>query len=152
VDGKSRTLAAEDFLGSPLDTMREEDEIMVAVVLEDAANTGSAYQKWGLVTDSLPVVNVCCSVTLDAAGVCTSARLVLGALPSGPVRIAAAENALIGASVDDAAAVANALTTAAQEADFDDEATADTEYKKVLLGKIGGQVITTAFERAKGAT
>ena len=44
-----RTLAAEDFIQSPLETAREANEILVSVDLPAApARTGSAYKKWGL--------------------------------------------------------------------------------------------------------
>ena len=63
--GKRRTLPAEEFLGGPLETARQPDEILLAVVLpRAAAKTGSAYKKWGLVTDALPVVGVCAFVEL----------------------------------------------------------------------------------------
>ena len=51
----SRTLAADDFIGGPLETAREDDEILVSLNLAaPPAHTGSAYKKWGLVTDALP--------------------------------------------------------------------------------------------------
>ena len=39
--GERRILNAEDFLGWPLETECQDDEIMLAVILEDKANTGS---------------------------------------------------------------------------------------------------------------
>src|ERR1700741_3813915 len=52
-----RSLLAEEFLQSPLETARHDDEIVVAVTLPSPAkSSGSAYKKWGLVTDALPVV------------------------------------------------------------------------------------------------
>lgn len=150
-NGDQRFLDAGEFLGWPLETEREDDEIMVAVHLDDTENTGSAYKKWGLVTDSLPVVNICCSITVDASGACSAATLVLGALSTGPGRIAQAESALTGARSTDTQSIRKALAIAATEANYESEATADSDYKAILLDDIGQQVITTAFARAQGA-
>ena len=64
--GGARHLPAHEFLGSPLETAREDEEMLVSLNLPTAlANTGSAYKKWGLGTDALPVVGVCASITTD---------------------------------------------------------------------------------------
>ena len=56
-DGATRTLAAEDFIGGPLETAREDNEILTAITIPAArGSAGSAYKKWGLVTDALPVI------------------------------------------------------------------------------------------------
>ena len=58
--GGKRSLLAEEFLQSPLETARRDDEIVVAITVPAPPKScGSAYKKWGLVTDSLPVVGVC---------------------------------------------------------------------------------------------
>ena len=55
-----RSLCAEEFLQGPLETARGDDEIVVAVTLPAPRQScGSAYKKWGLVTDALPVAGVC---------------------------------------------------------------------------------------------
>lgn len=119
---------------------------MTAILLPAApANTGSAYQKWGLVTNALPVVSMGVSVSLDGDTI-SSARIVLGSLGGGPARMAEAEAALAGQTVDFTAAI----DAAADAADFDDEQSADADYKRVLLHKIGAEAIARAVERAKG--
>lgn len=141
-----RLLAAEEFLGGPLETEREENELMTAVILQDApANTGSAYQKWGLVTNALPVVSMGVQVTVTD-GAISAARVVLGSLSDGPARMPEAEAALIGQSTDFTAAI----DAAADAADFEDEQSADADYKRVLLHKIGAEAIARAVSRARG--
>lgn len=153
VDGSSRTITVEDFLGAPLETTRSDHELMIAVQFEAAtAGTGSAYKKWGLVTDSLPVVNICVSITVDADGACRDARVVLGALSTGPRRISSAETALVGLKSADTAGIDHVLAVAADEAEFESELVADADYKIVLLNKIGREVIASAFARARGET
>lgn len=68
----SRKVLADDFIGGPLETAREDDEILVSLNLAVApVNTGSAYKKWGLVTDALPVIGVAVMITTEGSGVCT---------------------------------------------------------------------------------
>ena len=144
--GGTRTLSAEEFLCGPLETEREDNELMTAIMLPTApAHTGSAYQKWGLVTNALPVVSIGISVTLDGDTI-SSARLVLGSLSDGPARMTKAEAALIGQSTDFTAAI----DAAANAADFEAEDSADAEYKRALLHKIGLDAIGRAVARAKG--
>ena len=88
-----RSLLAEKFLQGPLQTARRDDEIIVAVTLPVAPMTcGSAYKKWGLVTDALPVVGVCASVELGDDRRCRVARLAIGGLATGPRRAEAGES------------------------------------------------------------
>lgn len=82
-----RSLLAEAFLQGPLETARRDDEIVVAVTLPAASMMcGSAYKKWGLVTDALPVVGVCAFVELGDDRRCRVARLAIGGLATGPRR------------------------------------------------------------------
>jgi hypothetical protein len=59
--------------------------------VEAAGRGGSAYKKWGLVKDALPVVGVCVAVTLDSNDRCATARVALAGLSAGAHRATAAE-------------------------------------------------------------
>lgn len=147
--GARRTLAAEEFIGSPLETAREEGEILVSIQLPAVqAKAGSAYKKWGLVTDALPVVGVCAFIRLDRSGACDSARFAVGGLASGPRRSQAAEAALKGVKAGDKAAVAAAAKAAADEIETQGDLWADKAYRKQLIKALGADVIGTAFARA----
>lgn len=149
--GTRRMVKAESFLKGAFETDRAADELLVAVHLgPPSARTGSAYRKWGLVTDALPVVNICVSLELGTGGICTAARVALGARAEGPARALAAEAALAGASRGDRRAIDAALDAAADAADYQPELSADAPYKKVLLRKIGREAVATAFARAMG--
>jgi carbon-monoxide dehydrogenase medium subunit len=148
-NGGSRTLSAEEFLGSPLETARADGEILRSIKLPAAAaRAGSAYKKWGLVTDALPVIGVCVYLQLDAGGGCSSARFAVGGLASGPRRSTAAENALNGAKAGDQDAIAAAAAAAAGEIDTQDDHWADSAYRKQLIRALGAEVIATALARA----
>ena len=148
--GARRSLAAEDFLGGPLETAREDNEIVTAITIPlTGGNAGSAYKKWGLVTDSLPVIGVC--VALEVAdGHCTGARVAVGGLATGPQRASAAEAALVGVAAGDADAIAAAMDAAAGEIETQQDLWADSDYRKQLIRSLGAEVTRNAFARATG--
>ncbi len=144
-----RRLSADDFLGAPLETAKEENEILAAVELpEPKANAGSAYAKWALLSDGLPVIGVCVYLECDGAGVCTSARVAVGGLAGGPTRSGAAEAALVGLSGSDSAGIAAALDAAAGEIETQGDLWADPAYRKQLIRSKGSAVAAKAFARA----
>ena len=147
--GGKRSLLAEAFLQSPLETARLDDEIVVAVTLPAPPKScGSAYKKWGLVTDALPVVGVCAFIDLGNEGRCHVARLAVGGLATGPRRAKAGEKALIGVPATDVSAISEAAETAAASTETQSDMWADAEYRKKLIGTLAREVITTAFARA----
>jgi aerobic carbon-monoxide dehydrogenase medium subunit len=147
---RKRTLLAEEFLRGPLETARHDDEIVVAVTLPTPAkSSGSAYKKWGLVTDALPVVGVCAFIELDNDGRCRAARLAVGGLATGPRRAEAGEKALIGVSAIDASAISEAAKAAAST-DTQSDMWADAEYRKKLIETLTRDVVVAAFARAGG--
>ncbi|MCP3371822.1 FAD binding domain-containing protein [Bradyrhizobium cajani] len=149
--GRRRMVEARAFLKGPLETDRSSDELLIAIHLGPAAaRTGSAYRKWGLVTDALPVVNICVSLEVGADHICREARVALGARSEGPTRVEAAELALRGVRKGDVRAIDAALDAAAEAADYQSDLWADAPYKKVLLRKIGREAVTVAFARASG--
>jgi aerobic carbon-monoxide dehydrogenase medium subunit len=147
----NRTVLAEEFLQGPLETARHDDEIVVAVTLPaPAKSSGSAYKKWGLVTDALPVAGVCAFIELDKNGRCQLARLAVGGLATGPRRANAAEKALIGVSGTNASLISEAAETAAASTETQSDIWVDAEYRKKLIGTLAREVVTTAFARAEG--
>ena len=149
--GGSRTLSADDFLGGPLETAREDDEILVSLNLPAApANSGSAYKKWGLVTDALPVIGIAVMIGTDGSGACSSARVAVGGLGDGPRRSGAAESGLKGASAGDGDAIAAALQAASDEIETQSDMWADADYRKQLIRSLGADAVASAFARAAG--
>ncbi len=147
-DGERR-LSADDFLGAPLETARQENEILCTVELPIApAGSGSAYQKWALLTDGLPVIGVCVHVECDSSRLCTAARVAIGGLAGGPTRSAAAESALVGTSADDPEGIAAAMAAAADEIETQGDLWADPAYRKQLIRAKGSEVAATALARA----
>jgi carbon-monoxide dehydrogenase medium subunit len=148
--GQKRMLPTEQFLRGPLETARREDEILLAVALpRAAAKSGSAYKKWGLVTDALPVIGVCAFVEVEDGDRCRRARLAVGGLASGPRRAKAGEEALVGVSSADGEAISAAADAAATATEVQSDMWADSSYRKALIAALAREVIATAFTRAR---
>lgn len=144
--GDTRRLSADDFLVGPLETEREEDEILIDILFENTARTGSAYQKWGLVTDALPVVGVCARLTRNG-DTCSTARIAFSGLANGAERCTPAEDALTNKTLS-ADTIQTALRAAAENMDIQSDQWADTSYRQRLIHTIGEQVIARAWQRA----
>jgi aerobic carbon-monoxide dehydrogenase medium subunit len=145
--GAARVLSADDFLLGPLETDREEDEILVDIHFENVAQSGSAYKKWGLVTDSLPVVGVCASVTRDG-DTCTQARLSFSGLTNGAERCMEAEALLKGKPFNQDS-ISAALSAAAENMETQSDQWADASYRERLMHTLGETVLNLAWQRAE---
>ena len=88
------------------------------------------------------------SVTLDAGGVCTDARVVLGAVAPTAILVPEAAAALIGRTLDEAALAA--LDQAARRAckPIDDKR-GTIEYRTKVAGVMARRAAAIAYERAR---
>jgi carbon-monoxide dehydrogenase medium subunit len=146
-----RSLPAQEFIGAPLETARKDDELLISLELPaPPANAGSAYRKWSLVSDGLPVIGACVYVETDASGACTKARVGFGGLASGPKRSPAAAAQLVGCKVGDEKVVSRAMAAAAKELETQGDLWADPAYRSHLIGALGAKMASTALRRASG--
>ena len=97
----------------------------------------------------IAVVGAGISVTLDPGGVCTDARVVLGAVAPTAILVPDAAAVLIGRRLDDAALAS--LDHAAQCAckPIDDKR-GTIEYRTKVAGVIARRTAVIAYERARG--
>jgi aerobic carbon-monoxide dehydrogenase medium subunit len=95
----------------------------------------------------IAVVGAGVSLTLDAGGVCTDARIVLGAVAPTAVLVADAATALIGTKVDEKALAAlDAAVRRACKPITDKRGT--IEYRTKVAGVMARRAATIAYERA----
>lgn len=150
--GQTRSVPAHEFLGTPLETDRKPDEILLSLELpRPPKSAGSAYSKWALVTDGLPVVGVCVYVETDGSGGCSRAQVAFGGLASGPKRAPAAEKRLVGCRAGDAQQLQEAMAAGAAELETQSDLWADSGYRKHLMRMMGAEVAATALRRAGGS-
>jgi carbon-monoxide dehydrogenase medium subunit len=98
-----REVPVEDIVTGPGQTSLARDEIVVAVNLPPRpARSGDAYLRFIPRTEmDIAVVGAGVSLTLGEDGLCSHARVALGAVAATPLLVPEAAEALIGTSVDE---------------------------------------------------
>ena len=144
-----RVVPVESIVTGPGRTSLKRDEFIIAFHLpKRPPRSADAYLRFIPRTEmDIAVVGAGVSVTLDPGGVCTDARLVLGAVAPTAVLVPAAAEALIGHRLDDA--VLSALDRAARAAckPIDDKR-GTIVYRTKVAGVMARRAATIAFERA----
>jgi aerobic carbon-monoxide dehydrogenase medium subunit len=146
-----RVLAVEDVPTGPGSTNLASDEIAVCFTFPArATGSGDAYLRMIPRTEmDIAVVGVGVSLTLED-GVCTAARVGLGAVAPTVLRVDAAAEALIGSRLDDAALEAAAEACRAACNPIDDKR-GTIAYRTTVSGVLLKRVAAIAADRAKEA-
>jgi CO/xanthine dehydrogenase FAD-binding subunit len=144
-----REVPVESIVTGPGRTSLGRGEFVVAFQLpKPAPRSADAYLRFIPRTEmDIAVVGAGVSVTLDPGGVCTDARVVLGAVAPTALLVADAAAALIGRTLD--AAALDGLDQAAQRAckPIDDKR-GTIEYRIKVAGVMARRAATIAYERA----
>jgi len=149
---ETRVVSIDDFIVGPMETSRLPQEILRSVTLTGPRkHVGSAYRKWGHVTDSLPVVGIGVRVVLNDNGTCKVARVAIGGLSRGSQRFYEAEKLLLGTSSNDPAAISDGFRAAAKTLEIQSDTLASADYRKVLIEELGTSVVLSAMARAEEA-
>jgi len=148
-DGE-RTLAVEDVCSGPGQTVLQPGELVAAFqIARPAARTADAYLR--LIPRSemdIAVAGAAVSLTLDAKGVVTAARVALGAVAPTVLRVDAAADALIGSSLDDGALEAAGAAASAAANPIDDKR-GTIAYRKHVSGVLTKRAARIAYRRAQ---
>jgi carbon-monoxide dehydrogenase medium subunit len=144
-----RVVEASDFFTGMMETALAPEEVLVAVELPVVPKQqGTAYVKFDHPASRFAVIGVSALLTM-AGGKCTAASVALGGLVPKPIRAAAVEKALAGATLS-----GDAITKAAGEVarDLGDEVLGDiyasADYRKAMAPVWVGRALTTAARRA----
>ena len=157
-DGHStRVMLLEDFFTGPGKTALRPGELVLAIAVPpppaasgSPLRTGRIYIKHGRrKAMELATVGVAVSLTLDAAGICTQARIALGAVAPTPIRARSAEALLEGAPIG-----AEALVGAAQRAMLActpiSNVRASAAYRRDMVGVLTRRALEGALALAQG--
>lgn len=150
--GGERTVPVEDFCIGVGRNCLEPGELLVALKLpRPAKGTADAYLRFIPRTEmDIAVAGAGVSLTLDADGTCTAARVAIGAVAPTPLLVPEAAAALVGTKVDEAAlSAAAAASSAAANPISDRRGTA--EYRRHVVGVLTKRAASIAAERARGA-
>ncbi len=147
--GGERTIPILDVWTGPGRTSLEVGEVVTHFTLPaPGARSGSHYQRHTprKVMD-IAAVGTAVYLEMDAAGVCTTARLALGAVAPTVVRSPRAEAALVGGPVNEETAAAAGAIAATEATPISDQR-ASAEFRTYLIEVMTRQSILRAAERA----
>jgi aerobic carbon-monoxide dehydrogenase medium subunit len=146
-----RTIPVEQVPVAPGKTSLKKGEIVESILLpKRPPRSGDAYLRFIPRTEmDIAVVGVGVSVTLDAKGVCTDARVSLGAVAPTVLLVPDAAKALIGTKIDKAALDALAKACSAACRPIDDKR-GTREYRIKVAGVLARRAAQIARKRAAG--
>lgn len=145
-----REIPVEDVAIAPGKTSLEPGEIVVSFQLpKRAPNSGDAYLRFTPRTEmDIAVVGCGINLTLDDKGICTDARLSLGAVAARALLVDEAAKSLIGTPLD-AAALENLAAAASAACKPIDDKRGTIEYRTEVAGVLAQRAAAIALERAK---
>jgi carbon-monoxide dehydrogenase medium subunit len=127
----------------------EPDEILTSLSWEAwEGKHGHAFVEFARRRGDFALVGVGCLLSLDARYVVRKAAIALVGIAYGPVRLAAAEQQLVGKALDDEAL--QAAAAAARKLEAKSDLYASGAYRQRLAGILVERALKTAHERARG--
>ncbi len=145
-----REAKVEDIATGPGKNSLAKGEIVVSFLLPPrAAHASDAYLRFIPRTEmDIAVVGAGINLTLDAKGVCSHARVVLGAVAERALLVQAAADALIGTTVDAAALERMGAAASAACKPIDDKR-GTKAYRIKVAGVMARRAATIALDRAR---
>ena len=146
-----RDLAVEDIAAGPGKNTLAKGEIVTSFVLpKRAPHSGDAYLRFTPRTEmDIAVVGVGISLTLDGKGVCSHARVGLGAVAERALLVPEAAAALVGTKVDEAALSKLAAAVSAACRPIDDKRGTKV-FRIKVAGVLARRAAAIALARAQG--
>ena len=148
-----RELPVADFALGPGKTALAPDELLVSFLLpQRPPRSGDAYLRFTPRTEmDIAVAGAAVNLTLDAQGVCSSARVSLGAVAERALLVPEAAAALLGTRVDAAALERLGAAASAACRPIDDKR-GTREFRTRVTGVLARRAAAIALERAKEAS
>lgn len=145
-----RTLPVADVPTAPGRTALAAGEFVTAILLPaPAAGAADCYQRFIPRTEmDIAVVGCGVAVTLDDSGICTAARVALGAVAPTVLLVAPAAAALVGSPIDDAALATLAAAASAACSPIDDKR-GTVAFRTHVAGVLATRAAATARDRAR---
>jgi aerobic carbon-monoxide dehydrogenase medium subunit len=148
--GGRREVPVEEMCIAPGKTSLAQGEIVTSVLLPARAErSGDAYLRFIPRTEmDIAVVGAGVCLTLDRDGICTAARVGLGAVAARPLLVTEAGEALIGTTLDAAALERLAAAASAACRPIDDKR-GTKEYRIKVAGVLARRAAEIALNRAR---
>ncbi len=147
----SRDVPVEQIPVGPGKTTLAKGEIITSIFLPARAkNTSDAYLRFIPRTEmDIAVASAGVSLTLDASGTVTAARVVLGAVAPTVLLVEACAEAIIGTKLDDTALAALEKAASAACKPIDDKR-GTIEFRVKVAGVLARRAAAIAYTRAGG--
>ena len=148
--GGQREVAVQDVCTGPGQTSLAKGEFVVSFFFpQRAPRSADAYLRFIPRTEmDIAVVGVGVNLSLDESGVCTAARVALGAVAPTALLVPEAGAALLGTGVDDADVEAMAAAASAACNPIDDKR-GTVEYRVKVAGVLARRACKIALDRAR---
>ena len=149
----SRDVPVEQIPVSPGKTTLQKGEIITSVFLPARpAHASDAFLRFIPRTEmDIAVASAAVALTLDAAGIITAARVVLGAVAPTVLLVEACAKAIIGTRLDAAAQAALEKAASAACKPIDDKR-GTIEFRTKVAGVLARRAAVIAYTRAGGLT
>ena len=143
-----RLLPVEDFIVGPCKNALKSDELLVQLVLpKPMPATSDAYLRLTPRTEmDIAVAGTGVSITLDTAGICTAARVAIGAVAPTPLLVEAAGQTLVGSKLEDDA-IDSAVTAVRAAASPISDKRGSAQYRTHVVGVLVKRAIQRAQAR-----
>jgi carbon-monoxide dehydrogenase medium subunit len=144
---QARWVPLDEFMVGVRKTLIQPEELMRSIRwAKPSARSAGAFYKVGLrKADAISVLSVAVMVECDMAGVCSSARIALGAVAPRPLRALEAENTLVGQPLQ-AEGIAEAARLAAEATRPISDIRGTAAYRKRVTEVIVRRLLTQAAE------
>ncbi len=150
--GGARSVAAEAFATGPGSTCLGEGEILVSLELpRPGPRSSDAYLRFIPRTEmDIAVAGAAVALSLDEAGTCTAARVVIGAVAPTALLVPAAAEALVGSALD-AGSLERAADAAREAASPITDKRGTADYRRRVVGVLVRRAAAIAATRAAQA-
>ncbi len=144
-----QVLSLEEFFGDHRKTVLEPGHILSEVTVSTRSpGEGAAYEAFGLrATNFITVAGVAAFLRVEE-GLCTRARIALGAVAPTPLLTSTAQEALVGGALDDKS-MKKAARLARQAAVPISDIRGSADHRRELVEKLCFKALDAARERAR---
>lgn len=149
-NGRTETIKIDDFLRGPMETALDEGDLLLSIKLPKSDSpAGSAYKKWGVVKDALPVIGVGTFIELSTDSKCSRAGFAVGGLPDGPRRSRQAEEILTNGDISREDCLRDAVMAAAAEIETASDPWISAEFRTHLIESLGKEMLAKSLNLAR---
>jgi carbon-monoxide dehydrogenase medium subunit len=148
-----RTVAAEEFFLGLFGTVLAPDELLLEIELPGRRpRRGCAFREIARRHGDYAMAGIAASLTLDKKGAVDEARLAYLSVGGAPSLAAGAAEALVGAQPTEEVIREAARVAAAEDVEPMEDMHASARYRARLVEVLTRQALTTAAQRASGAS